>query len=501
VATRLCSLIPDHPFKAASSAGTAAPAPGNNSERTAATLLALASRYRAGIVTGAVTLLAGFGITAVAVAPLVPDASRLPQRLVVEAVQPQGLDSQLEALASQQLTLNRSDITRSTDSAETLLARLGVRDASATAFLRSNSTARQLVSGRGGKMVQATVQADGSLGSLVARLPSTLADQAKTHFTRIDIQRVDDRWQVREQQRPYGSQMRLSSGTIRSTLFAATDEAGLPDAVAAQLAEIFSTDIDFHRQLRKGDTFSVVYEALTADGEPVAWNDGVGKVSAAEFVNAGKAYHAVWFGHTAPGTAAAPAAPLVTASSASTASKGAYFSLDGRSKRKAFLASPMEFSRVTSGFSMRFHPILQKWRQHLGVDYAAPVGTPVRSVGEGTVEFAGVQNGYGNVVEVKHGNERTTLYAHLSRIEVKKGQRVEQGHLLGAVGTTGWSTGPHLHFEFRVKGQHQDPLLVAKASESLVLDPSARGRFTELSQQLQAKLDVAQTLGPRTSRD
>jgi murein DD-endopeptidase MepM/ murein hydrolase activator NlpD len=395
---------------------------------------------------------------------------------------------------SQQLTLNRSDITRSTDSAETLLARLGVRDASAAAFLRSNSTARQLVSGRGGKMVQATVQADGSLGSLVARLPSTLADQAKTHFTRIDIQRVEDRWQVREQQRAFGSQMRLSSGTIRTTLFAATDEAGLPDAVAAQLAEIFSTDIDFHRQLRKGDTFSAVYEALTADGEPVAWSDGVGKVSAAEFVNAGKAYHAVWFGQTAPAAAGA-------VTTTGTPSKGAYFSLDGRSKRKAFLASPMEFSRVTSGFAMRFHPILQKWRAHLGVDYAAPVGTPVRSVGEGTVEFAGVQNGYGNVVEVKHGNERNTLYAHLSRIDVKKGQRVEQGHLLGAVGTTGWSTGPHLHFEFRVRGQHQDPLLVAKASESLVLDPASRGRFAELSQQLQAKLDVAQTLGQRISRD
>ena len=107
---------------------------------------------------------------------------------------------------------------------------------------------------------------------------------------------------------------------------------------------------------------------------------------------------------------------------------------------------------------MRFHPILQTMRAHLGVDYGAPTGTPVRSVGDGVVEFAGWQNGYGNVVEVKHGNERSTLYAHLSRIDVRQGQRVEQGQRVGAVGATGWTTGPHLHFEFRVDGQHQDPL-------------------------------------------
>ena len=126
--------------------------------------------------------------------------------------------------------------------------------------------------------------------------------------------------------------------------------------------------------------------------------------------------------------------------------------------RRAFLASPMEFSRVTSGFAMRFHPILQTWRAHLGVDYGAPTGTPVRTVGDGVVEFAGVQNGYGNVVQVEHGNDRSTLYAHLSRIDVRKGQRVEQGQRIGAVGATGWATGPHLHFEFRVNGEHQDPL-------------------------------------------
>ncbi len=422
-----------------------------------------------------VALISGTALTAVAVAPLVPDASTLPQRLVSEAVVPVGLRDQLDALAAQELTLTRNDITRATDSADALLTRLGVRDAAAVQFLRTDYTARQLLSGRGGKMVQASAASDGSLLELVARYPSDMADQAKTHFMRLAIQRAEDgRWRATQRAVAYGAQTRLASGSIRNTLFGATDEAGLPDAVAVQLADIFSTDIDFHRELRKGDTFSVVYETLTVDGQPVAWNEGAGRVLAAEFVNAGRAHHALWF---------APADV-----------RGGYFGLDGNSKRRSFLASPMEFSRVNSGFAMRFHPLLQKWRAHLGVDYAAPTGTPVRSVGDGAVEFAGWQNGYGNVVHIKHANERSTVYAHLSRMDVKKGQRVQQGQRVGAVGTTGWSTGPHLHFEFRVAGQHQDPLRLAKASETVPLDSASRPRFAQAVVALQAKLDVAQTL-------
>jgi murein DD-endopeptidase MepM/ murein hydrolase activator NlpD len=150
---------------------------------------------------------------------------------------------------------------------------------------------------------------------------------------------------------------------------------------------------------------------------------------------------------------------------------------------------------------MRFHPILQSWRKHDGVDYAAPTGTPVRTVGDGLVDFAGWQNGYGNVVQVKHANDRTTVYAHLSRIEVKKGSRVEQGQRIGAVGSTGWSTGPHLHFEFRVNGMHQDPLRIAKASETLTLPTAARADFAALTQTMQARLDVAETLLGARGRD
>jgi murein DD-endopeptidase MepM/ murein hydrolase activator NlpD len=281
-------------------------------------------------------------------------------------------------------------------------------------------------------------------------------------------------WVAREETAELQSQLRLASGTIRSSLFAASDEARIPDAIAVQMAEIFAADIDMHRELRRGDTFSVVYEALTADGEPITWNQGTGRVLAAEFVNAGKAYQAIWY--RAPD------------------GRGGYFDLNGESKKRAFLASPMEFSRMTSGFAMRFHPILQSWRRHLGVDYAAPTGTPVRSVGDGTVDFAGWQNGYGNVVQIRHAGDRTTVYAHLSRIDVKKGQRVEQGQRVGAVGATGWATGPHLHFEFRVNGQHQDPLRIAKASETVTLPAAVKPDFQTVARSLQARLDVAETL-------
>jgi murein DD-endopeptidase MepM/ murein hydrolase activator NlpD len=270
------------------------------------------------------------------------------------------------------------------------------------------------------------------------------------------------------------SQPRLASGTIRTSLWAAADEARLPESITVQLAEIFSTDIDFHRELKRGDTFSLVYEALTADGEPVTWNQGTGRVLAAEFVNNGRTYSALWF-RAANG-------------------RGAYFGFDGQSKRRAFLASPMEFSRVSSGFAMRFHPILQTWRRHLGVDYAAPTGTPVRCVGDGVVEFAGVQNGYGNVVIVRHANDRTTLYAHLSRIDVERGERIEQGQRIGAVGSTGWATGPHLHLEFRVRGEHQDPLKVAKASEAVTIDPAERPELAALAKSAQAQLEVAASM-------
>jgi murein DD-endopeptidase MepM/ murein hydrolase activator NlpD len=436
---------------------------------------AFAVAHRRSIVSTSVALLVGCAAAAFAIAPLAPDAAALPQRLIIEAVQADAIAPQLESLAAHEFDLNRAEVTRPGDTAGTLLERLGVADASAVEFLRSDASARRLFEGRGGRLVQVSAGADGKLRSLIARSPAPRNEQLATHFTRLSVVRdAQGTWQAVEETLPLQSQTRLASGTIRSSLFAASDEAQIPDAIAVQIAEIFAADIDMHRELRRGDTFSVVYEAPTADGEPVPWNQGTGRVLAAEFVNGGKTHQALWY-RDAEG-------------------RGAYFDLSGQSKKRTFLASPMEFSRLSSGFAMRFHPLLQKWRAHLGVDYAAPTGTPVRTVGDGVVEFAGQQNGYGNVVQIKHNNARSTLYAHLSRIDVKAGQRIEQGQRIGAVGSTGWSTGPHLHFEFRVNGQHQDPLRIAKASEAVAVAPAAKAEFASLVQTLQVKLGVAETL-------
>ena len=439
------------------------------------------SQHRRGLTASALVSLAGYGVTAFGIAPLAPDVADLPKRLITQVVETPSVADQLEALAVQGLLLSRGEVTRAGDTADSLFRRLGVSDPAALAWLRNDATARGLFSGRPGKMVTATLSGSGELTSLVARFAMDEPETASGpgHFQRLRIEHGEGgAWRSVLDVVPLEATTRLASGTIRSSLFAATDDAGIPDAVAVQMAEMFATDIDFHRQLRKGDSFSVVYEALLADGEPINWNEGSGRVLAAEFINDGRSVQAVCFGE----------------------GKGGYFDFNGNSKHKSFLASPMEFSRVTSGFAMRFHPILQRWRAHLGVDYGAPIGTPVRTVGDGVVEFAGVQNGYGNVVQIRHSGDRLTVYAHLSKVDVRQGQRVEQGARIGAVGATGWATGPHLHFEFRVHGEHQDPVVIAKASETVSLDGSQRPRFVRQAAVLRTQLAVAEDLHGQPGR-
>ena len=425
--------------------------------------------------TAAVTLgLAGFGATAFGIAPLIADSPNMPTRVVTELVTPLGIQSQLDALAEHELQLYRTDLTRASDTADTLLKRLGVNDRLAAAFLRADPTARKLLEGRSGKMVQVQTDETGALTELVARFASANTDLAATHFTRLRITLTAGKLSAGLETAALASQVRMGSGMVMSSLFAATDEARIPDAVATQLAEVFATDLDFHRQLRRGDTFSVVYEALTADGEPITWGPQAGRVLAADFANNGRTYSAVWFKDSQ--------------------GKGAYYGFDGQSKKRAFLASPMEFSRVTSGFAMRMHPILNSWKQHKGVDYGAPAGTAIRAVGDGTVDFAGWQNGYGNVVEIRHSTQRSTLYAHMSRIDVKRGAHVEQGQRVGAVGSTGWATGPHLHFEVKVGGVQQDPMIMAKASETIELAAGQKAAFAQLASSLKGQLEVADSV-------
>ena len=427
----------------------------------------------------AALLLGGTGAT-FAVANLVPDAADLPVRTVVESVQPLISQVSIDNLQAQSLRLYRSDITRSTDTAETLLKRMGVVDPAAAAFLRTDPLAQQSLLGRVGRNVTLEASGDNTLLQLNARW----SPEDDGMFKRLTIARTASGFESRIETLAMTASSRLASGTITSSLFAATDESRIPDSVAIQLAEIFSGDIDFHRALRKGDRFSVVYETLEGDGEPLR----AGRVLSTEFVNAGKSLQAMWFQEPATTSEATGA----TASHNRT--KGGYYNLAGDSLRRAFLVSPLEFSRVTSGFKMRFHPILQTWRAHLGVDYAAATGTPVRAVGDGTIEFAGVQGGFGNVVMVKHRNNSTTVYAHLSRILVKQGQSVSQGQNIGAVGATGWATGPHLHFEFRVNGVHQDPTTIARQSEAVPVATAHKPAFERAAAQVRAQLTAAATL-------
>jgi len=436
---------------------------------------AFAARHPRALTASVVGALSCFAVTAFGIAPLAPDASELPKRTVVETLAAPDIESQLDELATHSIGLTRAEATRSSDTPDSLLKRAGAFDPAAAAFLRADPAGRRIFQGRAGKMVHLTADASGQVQKIVVRFPAERAEQQGTHFTRLTVTRDGARFNVRTETAPLQTQIALGSGSIRTSLFAATDDANVPDAIASQMADMFSGDIDFHRELRKGDRFSIVYETLTADGEPVTWDGGVGRLLAGEFTNNGRTYSAVWFKDSATG-------------------KGSFFGFDGQSKRRAFLASPMEFSRITSGFAMRFHPIMQTWRQHNGVDYGAPTGTAVRAVGDGMVEMAGWQNGFGNVVQVRHAGDRSTVYAHLSRIDVKKGQRIEQGQKLGAVGMTGWATGPHLHFEFRVGGRHMDPRTIARASEAVTLPNYAKSQFLQTVASVKTQLSVAETM-------
>jgi murein DD-endopeptidase MepM/ murein hydrolase activator NlpD len=431
-------------------------------------------KRRHGRMVGAgVAVLAGsLSALALAVAPLAPDAADLPQRVITESVEPLDVAPQLEALAAHPLELSRTVVVRGPDTLQGVLRRAGLSDPAAAAQLNKDVEVVAALKARGTRSFELRSSSDGQLLLLRVRQALPQGPLSNTHFQRVTAQRFDDRWVTQADVLPLTTSPRFASGTISSSLFAAADDVGLPDAVATQLAEIFSGDIDFHRQLRKGDTFSLVYEALTADGEPAPWDSGAGRVLAAEFINAGRIHQAIWF-------------------QAAGDPKGGYYDAQGASRKREFLASPLEFSRVTSGFAMRMHPILQQRRAHRGVDYGAPTGTPVRAVGDGVVEFSGVQSGYGKVVEIRHAGDRSTVYAHLSRIDVRRGQRVEQGSRIGAVGATGLATGPHLHFEFRVAGVHKDPLLLARQREQVPLEGASLERFGELARSMRVKLDWA----------
>ena len=363
-------------------------------------------------------------------------------------------------------TLYRSETVRKSDSNASLLKRLGVQDAQALRFINQDEIAKKL-SSYAGRSVQVQTDADGQLQSLMLRYPQ--GDGLR--FTRLSVKRdVIGQLHAEEETGYLQTVPHLAYATLRGSVYAAMDASDIPTAVGDQLIEIFSAQIDFQRNIRRGDSFKIVYEELQADGEAM----GAGRVLAAEFVNRNTTYTAAWF--QAPGE------------------KGGYYSLDGESLQKAYLAAPLKFTRITSGLGMREHPVWGGKRQHKGVDYGAPSGTPIMSVADGTVKFAGWQNGYGNAVEVMHNNGRSTFYAHMSRIAVRQGQKISQGELVGNVGSTGWSTGPHLHFEFRIHGEFQSPDLMAQETGTAPLNARERREFAQMAEQMRAQLSNARAV-------
>ena len=347
---------------------------------------------------------------------------------------------------------------RNGDSLYLIFNRKGLSQTDLHHLLASGEDGKKLKRLRPGQSIGFTRDADGR----IARFHHEVDQLTTVQFTRSG-----DGFTSRVVTREYDRRVAVKNAVIESSLFAAAR--GAPDPVVHQLVDVLEWDIDFARDLRKGDTFSLLYEELYIDGRPVR----AGNVLALEFRSrrAGETIRAFRY----------------TDSDGDTD----YFTPDGRSLRREFMRNPLRFTRISSRFSKsRLHPVLRVRRPHRGVDYAAPRGTPVRATGSGRVSFAGRKGGYGKTILLAHGNAHTTLYAHLSRYAkgVRRGTRVRQGQVIGYVGSTGVSTGPHLHYEFRVNGVHRDPLTV-KLPRAAPLDAGELANFRRAIAPLVARID------------
>lgn len=347
------------------------------------------------------------------------------------------------------------------DTLQSIFRRLGVDDSEAWAFLNNNSEMRGVLRQlRAGRSLVAMVAPDGKLVSL-----------------NLPISRSSDRFIVKREGSEFAvsggeaieaeTLVEMRTGTITHSLFGATDSAGVPDSVASRFAEIFGTQIDFSRDIRSGDQFSVVYETVYDNGVPIR----TGRILAAEFKNQGKT-HRVILHREADGNEA-------------------YYTPDGRGLNQAFLRYPLEFTRISSNFGRRMHPIHKRWRSHNGTDFAAPTGTPIMASSDGRIRFVGNQNGYGKTIIVEHRDGYSTLYAHLNGFSrgLKSGQRVRQGEMIGYVGMTGWATGPHLHYEIRVNNVPRDPLKVALPPVK-PLEKKELASFKRSADKMLARLDL-----------
>ena len=283
---------------------------------------------------------------------------------------------------------------------------------------------------------------------------------------RITIRKSDAGFAVASIDLPVEKERVVTSGTIQQSLYIAAEQANLKQSTIMELSDIFQWELDFARDIRKGDQFSLVYDRLYREGKYI----GDGDILAAEFVRGGKTYEAIRF--------------------TDNEGNSGYYTPDGRSKKRTFLRHPVDVVRITSRFDpKRMHPVLHKIQAHRGVDYGSPTGTPIRATANGVVDFAGRKNAYGKTVILKHGTDIQTLYAHMSRIsnKVKRGKRVKQGEVIGYVGATGRVTGAHLHYEFRKHGKHIDPLKV-ELPEAAPIQADLRDDLRALSEELSAQM-------------
>ncbi|OIQ96928.1 murein DD-endopeptidase MepM [mine drainage metagenome] len=349
---------------------------------------------------------------------------------------------------------------RRDDTLDSVLSRLNIRNGDAIDYISNNSVASEIASSlKPNHSISAQTDSDGNLISLDYQLDDN-------QF--ITVKQTDAGYIANKMTHHLEVHPILKSAEIKSSLFAATDDANIPDHIAIQVAEMFESEIDFNTDLRRGDHFNVIYDGSYDQGELVKTGD----VLAAEFVNNGKIYRAVGYRDES--------------------NEMHYYTPEGKSLHKSFLRSPLEFTRISSGFSLgRFHPILQTMRAHKGVDLAAPIGTRIKASGDGVVEFVGQKGGYGNVIKLKHANGISTVYGHLSRFAVglHRGEKVAQGDIIGFVGMTGLATGPHLHYEFLLNGQQHDPMKVALPTASPIAQQD-KVKFDAISNQLSAQLKL-----------
>ena len=404
-------------------------------------------------------------VTAFGVAPLA-DSAVPEQRLMSEPL----LINTVNAANSDTSFVQHEKIRRG-ETLSSLLSRMGVNDDEIAGFVRRDRTARGLLELRPGRTVSATLSADRSVESLNYRLGSEgTLDQAK----RLVIRRSDGRLEAVEEPLQLERSVEIRSAEVRRTLAEALEAADIPDSLVTRMGDIFGTEVDLRKDVRRGDRLRVVYQTVREAGslEPAT----VERILAVQFRGGQRKLEAVWFDRGN--------------------GNGDYYSFDGRSLSRTFLASPLEFTRVSSNYTeARLHPIFRDWRAHKGVDMHAPIGTKVRTTADGTIKFIGRQNGYGNVIIVQHNARYQTLYAHLNDFAqgLDQGSRVLQGDVIGTVGMTGWSTGPHLHFEFHIDGEHVDPMAAIEQSPVRLLQGDEKARFTEVAAQFRSRFGLLES--------